>query len=842
VRTSGLSLLLALCLATHVRAQPTRPKPVALAISGGVSLGSWEAGLNWGLVRHMRVGGNHHLAAVSGASAGNINAILTAMAWCEADGPDGKPRGRATDNPFYRTWVHVGLEALLPTDDEAPPHEVQCVAYDHRDRNVAVRIALEGLDHPDDYLRTISSVLRPDELMCRGVELGALLRSPRYRSCSVPISFTVTRARPGTLQVAPGVTVATQRFSVLLEAASTRGGPLRLLPYAPPDHPRSDWESSPAVGLSLRPVTLPDGRVPELAFIDYMRASSAFPIAFPPVLLEHCAESCAYEQPADQTSRFGGHCASGQRLCREPFLDGGVFDNVPLGLAVTQTERLRPMQWRMRGDGGGSVGRTRGAEPPRYIYLDPTQIRGRPDPGPTQPSVFGCLMDRDSDCVGLGHLTAFGLNFIDTARQYELQWVGRTLSFRDPDTQGPGRALVLSSRHPRISGRYWGNYGGFIDEPLRRFDYCAGIYDAMVLIGREQCAGASDQALCAAEKLPTIAADLGLYDPSEAVALDIVQRLASHEQTRPITWRDGRTIEPSECARRPGAECCPPCQDTDPVCEQKRQMCIVHQALEGPGDIAALRTRLVSLGYTAEGSEAKAMLADLDGWQADLGRRITRRLAAVERHDRNVGGERLFEGLEFYSLTNYDVRGPWAFDADPSTIPADDDDLGATLAHLLLPHALSGSVRSSGLLIDLWEPTLRLWDSHASTSLVLSPWLRQGAGHNYGSFSLVTGLDRVAWPLLGQLRLGPGGFVRYDEGTPPPANACAFDDRLCLGFRVQLGLLWDKIRVTGGLTRFGPACEARHLFDEPDAGCADVFLTLGVSDVRGMLYWLARIF
>lgn len=819
---------------------------MAIAISGGVSLGSWEAGLNWGLVRHMRASGDHYLVSVSGASAGNINSILTAMSWCEAEGPDGKLPGRATDNPFYRTWVHVGLEALLPdSDDEDGPHDVVCLPNEAGERNDAVRRTIVGLDHPDDYLTATSAVLRPDELMCRGVELGALLRAPRYRDCDVPLAFTVTRARPGTLSLVDGVDVATQRFSVLLEAVAKEGGPLRLVPYDRPDHPRADWESSPAVGLSMRPVTLPDGRVPELAFIDYMRASSAFPFAFPPVLIEHCSQVCAYTQPPDGASRFGASCGPGTKLCREPFVDGGVFDNVPLGLAVTQAERLRPVQWRLRGDGLGVVGRLAGDQPPRYIYLDPDKLRGRTERDAPQPSFYGCEADNDSDCIGLGHLTAFALHFVETARQYELQWVGRTLSFTGPTGDGSGRELVISSRHPTIAGRYWGSFGAFIDEPLRRFDYCAGLYDAMVLTAGDACAQHGDRAQCMALTLPGVAEELGLYDPLEAVALDLVQRLASYEQTVPITWKDGRTVLPESCARTSRTSCCPDCEDAaDETCAAKRQMCVVHQALEGPGgrSLEALQQRLGDLGYQAEGPEARAMAADLGGWLAGLSARVTRRLAAVERHDRNEGGERLFEGLEFAQLTHYDVRGPWALDADPSTVPDHDRGFGAFLAHWLLPHGISGSLRSSGLLIDLWEPRLRLGGTGASMSAVVSPWLRQGRGENHGGLALVTGLDRVAWPLIGQLRLGPAAFFRYDDEESPGSNTCLAEDRVCFGLRVQLGLLWDKVRLTGGLTRFGVRCEPEHLFDEPEAGCADVFLTLGVADLNGMLYWMARMF
>ncbi|MBS2020859.1 MAG: hypothetical protein JST92_00490, partial [Deltaproteobacteria bacterium] len=63
--------------------------PIALTLSGGVSLGAYEAGLTWSLVQFLRIpetddrpAGN--LVAVTGASAGGLNTVLAAALWCEA--------------------------------------------------------------------------------------------------------------------------------------------------------------------------------------------------------------------------------------------------------------------------------------------------------------------------------------------------------------------------------------------------------------------------------------------------------------------------------------------------------------------------------------------------------------------------------------------------------------------------------------------------------------------------------------------------------------------------------------------------------------------------------------
>ena len=102
--------ILSLLLALRAAAQPattTAPAtadrkevPLTLILSGGVSLGSYEAGLSWAVTRIAQVLPGHgadsrlgrvRLVAVTGASAGSINAVLSAALWCL---PPAFPGGR----------------------------------------------------------------------------------------------------------------------------------------------------------------------------------------------------------------------------------------------------------------------------------------------------------------------------------------------------------------------------------------------------------------------------------------------------------------------------------------------------------------------------------------------------------------------------------------------------------------------------------------------------------------------------------------------------------------------------------------------------------------------------
>src|SRR5256712_2180894 len=117
----------ALLAAPAMRADDPGEDQFALTISGGVSLGSYEAGLNWAVVRFLRLREREfndprallpsrrpNLVAVTGASAGSINALLAAVLWCEAD--DSTRNAPGDGNLPPGAWVGVSLDGLLPDD------------------------------------------------------------------------------------------------------------------------------------------------------------------------------------------------------------------------------------------------------------------------------------------------------------------------------------------------------------------------------------------------------------------------------------------------------------------------------------------------------------------------------------------------------------------------------------------------------------------------------------------------------------------------------------------------------------------------------------------------------
>ena len=95
---------------------------VTFTVSGGISLGVYEAGLTWGVVRYLQAARagegpllfRPSLATVTGASAGAVNAFVAAALWCERP----EHRGGVDANLLLDTWLDLDLSEFLPRSAE----------------------------------------------------------------------------------------------------------------------------------------------------------------------------------------------------------------------------------------------------------------------------------------------------------------------------------------------------------------------------------------------------------------------------------------------------------------------------------------------------------------------------------------------------------------------------------------------------------------------------------------------------------------------------------------------------------------------------------------------------
>ena len=172
--------------------------------------------------------------------------------------------------------------------------------------------------------------------------------------------------------------------------------------------------------------------------IDVIEASSAFPLAFGRKRLRFCSR---IEPGATETG--SSNCPLGYQEQEADFVDGGLFDNIPLGAAKTLGEPHAQ-------SGRTHVAWERSARRFNYIYLDPTIRRpsakkkdrkkagDEPGDNPMLPRTFG-----------LRSQTSFLIGAIETGRDYELynvlrggEWGSQVFTYAEK------LAKVIQQRYP----------------------------------------------------------------------------------------------------------------------------------------------------------------------------------------------------------------------------------------------------------------------------------------------------------------------------------------------------------------------------------------------------------
>jgi len=355
----------------------------ALTLSGGVSLGSYEAGLNWALVRVFRAEMSDmllrrrpRLVGVTGASAGSINALLVAALYCET--AESAARATIDDNLLRSAWLHVGLDALLPEDPRS---------Y-----------------RPDDAVLA-SAALEPVVVDVRKALLdGGLSFRP---NCRLPVGLTVTRVEP-LVQNLGGLRVTSQRAVLPLLFDTDAEGKVR---FERQPLPQSSEAGESRLALADAAEMGRVGVHPEVV-LQSLLASSAFPLAFRPRVLCECAAECGPDAeapdgtcPGPQGTPLTGLSCQAQsaaqggralKICKRRFVDGGVFDNAPVGLALEQSEAFfRP----------GVL------KPLTALFVDPDIRR-------LQPATRSEQVDRS--LRGIGAIGTFLGDLVQTARNREL--------------------------------------------------------------------------------------------------------------------------------------------------------------------------------------------------------------------------------------------------------------------------------------------------------------------------------------------------------------------------------------------------------------------------------------
>ncbi|AKF25161.1 hypothetical protein YH65_06960 [Sulfurovum lithotrophicum] len=255
----------------------TKEVNFSMVISGGVSLGAYEAGYNWAMIRMLselrekKIGVHPELRSLTGASAGSINALISAAYWCQKPS---KPKLNTIDNNlFYNTWVGLGLEDLI----------------------------IKGRDATNK-----STLFTRKELNKKAAAIVAHLQEPIYRKgCEVPLGFSLTKAKP-MIERFQGIEIKNQHFSAPFTFREKQG----KIQIINKNMPKSNdfYLSIPGIENNISKI------------IPVLFASSAFPGAFEQVKLD-------YEYNKKKYSSY--------------FIDGGAYTNLPLQLAIELDKRAK---------------------------------------------------------------------------------------------------------------------------------------------------------------------------------------------------------------------------------------------------------------------------------------------------------------------------------------------------------------------------------------------------------------------------------------------------------------------------------------------------------------------
>lgn len=410
----------------------------SLTISGGVSLGVYEAGLNWALIEWTRDHYPHYNFNTStGASAGAINALISAIHYCSKEAG-----AHPIDNNFYLTWGELDLLKLLP--------ESATRKYDQYPPNYK-----DGLLTRDAFRDMIQSITNA-------------IDDNIYRpGCEINLGFTVTRSipLPIKLNMSTPQEVKVQRFAVPLKAIVDEHGKLYFVNHinygTQADKFRAYFflPENKSKTIRLCPEDKCKQNINPVGFervLQTVLASSAFPVAFGRIYMDHCVKE-AVKNGNPLTLSSSESCPDKHTAVNDSFVDGGVFDNIPIGLAV---ELMEPNSRQAKSASNA------------YVFLDPDKRRD----SSLEKIASG---HDDPDKYDIGSQLKFLSGAVTVTRRDEL-YESLIKYFHNNGT----RQLLLPKRYAAITGNYLMNFATFFSQAFRDYDYAAGLYDGIISIAR----------------------------------------------------------------------------------------------------------------------------------------------------------------------------------------------------------------------------------------------------------------------------------------------------------------------------------------------------------------------
>lgn len=395
------------------------------------------------------------------------------------------------------------------------------------------------------------------------------------------------------------------------------------------------------------------------------------------------------------------------------------------------------------------------------------------------------------------------------------------------------RTLRVSSLGAPITGQLLGDFGAFLELKFREYDYYVGVYDAVILAA---------ETICSQSFSP--AAQRARYDACRDAGAERSFEMLGVEDEGAARYVFALLArgEFGQAGRMRFA--------WDPLPPEDRDMKIIHDGLlaakqqdeqiDRTQDAAAL---VVETGFfdhlrdegfqptSVEGDRETLLaqiMADPDTWSYELVSRVTARLVLLERQAKQLYAERepdrdqretahttLMGGSAFVLQTSTYRYPEFAF--APSTAP------DHWWWRNVIPYELGIDLVQGDLTLT-WQPT---WALTPRTLL----GIRGSMGFAGGLFSssgpkrenyLGAGLDLTQmgdYRVISSWGITPTFYHAFKDPVDAPQDTFGGD--------VHLGFLNNRLRLAIGARDLGSPANSW-------------FLTIGLADIPGALYWLTR--
>ena len=760
-------------------------RPYSLTISGGISLGVYEAGLNWVILEQLRKGrlsGDKmvRLLSITGASAGAINTLIAALRYCEVK----RSPSTVEDNLFNKTWRTIGIEGLLPNDSN------DYEQFDeHRDGVFSRKVFSKVLD-----------------------TLTEKAHARIYRdNCYLKLGLTVTRHVPEEKIIGRGEykqNIKVQRFVIPLTLKTQNG-------YAVFENNLNYSKRNKELGYLLLPQDK-QGIIPFKNIIESALASSAYPFAFGRVRLSYCRKE-TINGNGGSNSKKSGSVTSADILSCPPlyqkytydFIDGGFFDNVPLGLAVELSECRKHLHQNCIEE-AVSKSEILGREVVNYIYMEPSKRRKSKNLNMQQDEEL-------NDGYGLYNQGKFWVKAQEIYANAELYSALRE-KFDSRDIKNRSRRLLLTDRYPPLGGAYLAHFGAFFGQIFRDFDYYVGVYDGLINFSnlclrqgkkylKQYKSALNVKSQCIRFGTKPLADNANPHNHHERHIAQIVQalvkdllrdtdidalmmvRILAEDEFKTYSSGTTRFVEWAWLDELPGYK------STDKDNKSAFLYALFKEFKKDKNiDFSNLLTGLKKLkeeypdnfkSHPDTGSNKKLsqMINDPDTWLFSLGRKVFARLHQLEKKDTDNQFGLVPIQLGIMALNSYDVEENNKIWSISSVQPSG-------WQHLIPDEvAIDGS--QTGMVFTYRKALYRFKGSRTYLEGEFSPlhWLRK---RDDRTFFASTGLN------LRHARTSPAfssyGFgVRAYQNYPGKDN---LDNNVIYGLSLDVGLFADKYRIT----------------------------------------------